>query len=96
MNIEDGVAFASIEEVRRRMDAGEFGPVALTEALLARVAASQNSLNSFITITPETAIQQAAAAQAAQRNSGPQGPLHGIPVAYKDLLATAGPSSAVS
>ena len=90
MNIEGDVLMSSIGEIRRRMDAGEFGPVALTEALLSRIDRSQNSLNSFITITRDTALREAQAAEAALNKSGDRGPLHGIPLAYKDLLATAG------
>ncbi len=90
MSLDDDIAFAGMDEVRRRMDAGEFGPAALTEALLARVERSQNSLNSFITVTAEIAREQAAAAEAALAGGGARGPLDGIPLGYKDLLATKG------
>ena len=90
MSIDDGILFSSSAETRARMDAGEFGPVALTEALLARVDRQQNSLNSFITVTRETALREATVAEAELKAGNPRGPLHGIPLAYKDLLATAG------
>lgn len=90
MSIDDGTPFASIAATRARMDAGEFGPVALTEALLARIDRHQNSLNGFITITRETALREAAVVEAELRSGKSRGPLHGIPLAYKDLLATAG------
>ena len=90
MSIDDGILFSSVAETRARMEAGEFGPVALTEALLARLDRHQNSLNGFITVTRETALREAAAAEAELRAGKPRGPLHGIPLAYKDLLATAG------
>ena len=90
MSIDDGTLFSSIAETRARMDAGAFGPVALTEALLTRVDRHQNSLNSFITVTRETALREAAVAEAELKAGKSRGPLHGIPLAYKDLLATAG------
>ena len=90
MSIDDKVLFSSIGDVRRRMDAGDFGPVALTEEMLSRIDRSQNSLNSFISVTSEIALQEAKAAEDAIRNGKAKGPLHGIPLAYKDLLATAG------
>ena len=92
MSIHDEILFSSIGELRRRMDAGEFGPLALTKELLARIERSQNSLNSFITVTGEIALQEAEAAEEALRAGQAKGPLHGIPFAYKDLLATAGTS----
>ena len=90
MSIDDEILFSSIGDVRRRMDAGDFGPVALTEEMLSRIDRSQNRLNSFISVTSEIALQEAKAAEDAIRNGKAKGPLHGIPLAYKDLLATAG------
>jgi len=90
MSVDDALCFATIGEMRTRMNAGEIGPVALTEALLARIDRQQNSLNAFITVTPETALADAAAAEAELKAGKIRGPLHGIPLAYKDLLATAG------
>ncbi|MDP6343715.1 MAG: amidase, partial [Alphaproteobacteria bacterium] len=90
MSIDDSAPFATIGEARDRMAAGAFGPLALTEALLDRIERHQNSLNSFITVTRETALKEAAAAEAELKAGHARGPLHGIPLAYKDLLATAG------
>ena len=89
MSMDESIAFLSMHDVRRRMDAGEFGPVALTETMLARVDRTQNSLNSFISITREVAVREAQGAEAASGNGEPTHALHGIPIAYKDLLATA-------
>lgn len=90
MSIDDNILFSTFAETRARMDAGEFGPVALTEALLSRVDRHQNSLNAFITITRETALREAKIAETELKAGKPRGPLHGIPLAYKDLLATDG------
>lgn len=90
MSIADESRFSSIAQVQQRMKAGQLSPVALTEATLTRVERSQNTLNSFITITHSAARQEAQAAQTVIDNNAPQPALLGIPVAYKDLLATAG------
>jgi aspartyl-tRNA(Asn)/glutamyl-tRNA(Gln) amidotransferase subunit A len=90
MSIDDDVLFGAIGDVRQRMEAGEFGPIALTEALLMRIERLQNSLNSFITVTDDIACREAESAEASLQDGRARGPLHGIPLAYKDLLATAG------
>ena len=90
MSLEDSVFFGSIAEVGDRMAAGEFGPVALTEVLLRRIEASQTVLNSFITVTHDIALCEAEKAQAVLTNGKVGSGLNGVPLAYKDLLATKG------
>ncbi len=69
---------------------GSLSAVALTEAVLARIEATEPALNAYITVTAEIARAQAAAAQAELRAGRDRGPLQGIPFAYKDLFDTAG------
>src|SRR5260221_394247 len=57
------------------------------DAHLARIAAHDGQLSAFLTVDAEGAHRQAAACDAAR---GPIGPLHGIPVAVKDLTNTKG------
>ena len=64
-------------------------PVELTQACLERIEKYQSTLNAFITITPERALAQARAAEAAIRAGRYKGPLHGIPLALKDNIDTA-------
>ena len=69
--------------------AGTLSPVALMEAVLARIDAVNPALNAFTETWPERALEQARAAQAAYAR-GAARPLEGIPVAIKDFHAVAG------
>jgi aspartyl-tRNA(Asn)/glutamyl-tRNA(Gln) amidotransferase subunit A len=64
--------------------------VELTRACLARVERLNPRLNAFITITAEQALRDAKAADADIARKQWRGPLHGIPIALKDLIDTAG------
>ena len=68
----------------------EIASVELTEAHLRRIDAHDTHLNSFITITSDHALTQARAADAELTRGVRRGPLHGIPLALKDLYDTAG------
>ncbi|PRB80249.1 Asp-tRNA(Asn)/Glu-tRNA(Gln) amidotransferase subunit GatA [Pseudomonas sp. MYb185] len=63
--------------------------VELTEHYLRRIEQFDGALNSFITVTPELALEQARAADA-RLADGSAGPLTGIPLAHKDLFCTQG------
>jgi aspartyl-tRNA(Asn)/glutamyl-tRNA(Gln) amidotransferase subunit A len=86
----DELAFASIVELAPRLAAKEISPVELTEALLARIERYDPALNTYITVTAESARHAARAAEAAIMAGHHFGPLQGIPVALKDLYATRG------
>ena len=68
----------------------EVSPVEVIEAHLARIEATEPTLNSFITLLPEHALQAARRAEAQIQAGNYRGPLHGIPVGLKDLFNTAG------
>jgi aspartyl-tRNA(Asn)/glutamyl-tRNA(Gln) amidotransferase subunit A len=68
----------------------EVSPVELTEACLRRIEAYDPSLNAFITITRDQALAAARVMEVEQREGRWRGPLHGIPVALKDNIDTAG------
>jgi aspartyl-tRNA(Asn)/glutamyl-tRNA(Gln) amidotransferase subunit A len=82
-------AFLSIGELVERLDGGELSSREATEAQLARIAAIDGSLNAYITVMAEQALAAADRADA-QRQNGERGPLLGVPLAVKDLFATAG------
>lgn len=65
-------------------------PVEVTRAALERIQATHQSLNAFVTITAEQALKEAEAAEKAAARGEFAGPLHGVPVAHKDLIETAG------
>jgi aspartyl-tRNA(Asn)/glutamyl-tRNA(Gln) amidotransferase subunit A len=77
-------------------DAGELlrarkvSPLELTNACLARIDRLNPVLNAFITVTGDQAVADARAAEADIARARRRGPLHGIPVALKDLFDTAG------
>ena len=65
-------------------------PVDLTQACLERTERLNPALNAFITVTRDSALEQARLAEREIANGRYRGPLHGIPVALKDLIDTAG------
>ncbi|HEB62914.1 MAG TPA: Asp-tRNA(Asn)/Glu-tRNA(Gln) amidotransferase subunit GatA [Gammaproteobacteria bacterium] len=68
---------------------GEFSSVELTRAFLERIEKHDKTLNSFITVTPELALEQASAADA-RIKANETTPLTGIPFAHKDIFCTQG------
>ncbi len=74
------------EQLRRR----RVSPVELTKACLARIDRLNPVLNAFITVTADSALAQAREAESQLQRGQWRGPLHGIPVALKDLFDTAG------
>src|SRR5260370_14254709 len=64
-------------------------PLELTRASLERIAALDKQINAFITITLEDALKQAREAESDILRGEWRGPLHGIPIALKDIIDTA-------
>ncbi len=65
-------------------------PVELTHECLSRIERLNPKLNAFITVTADSALAEARHAEAEIQHDGWRGPLHGIPIALKDLVDTAG------
>jgi aspartyl-tRNA(Asn)/glutamyl-tRNA(Gln) amidotransferase subunit A len=77
-------------EAAELIAARSLSPVELIESCLARIAALDGRLNSFVTVTWERARRDARKAEAEIAASGPRGPLHGIPYSLKDIFDVAG------
>jgi aspartyl-tRNA(Asn)/glutamyl-tRNA(Gln) amidotransferase subunit A len=80
----------SIAEAGRKLRDGTVTSAALTEDALARIAAIDPKLNSFITVTADRARADATAADAAFAKGVDKGPMQGVPYALKDIYDTAG------
>jgi amidase len=82
--------YLSLRDVARRIQSRELSPVDLTNAILARIAAADSKLNSYVTVMREQALASAQQAYDEIRSGKYRGPLHGVPVAVKDLCYTNG------
>jgi len=65
-------------------------PVELTEACLKRIERYNSAFNAFITVTHDQALRTARELEAELQRGRRRGPLHGIPIALKDNIDTAG------
>ncbi len=80
----------SLSEASSRLRAREWSSVDLTRACLERIAERNPETNAFITVTADSALAEASAADAEILQGGWRGPLHGMPIALKDLIDTKG------
>jgi len=80
----------SLAEASELVRARKASPLELTRACLARIEAVDPKLNAFITVTAESALAAARAAEDEIQRGTWKGPLHGIPIALKDLVDTQG------
>ena len=83
-------ALETIVDLAPRLRRKEISPADLTRACLKRIENLDSSLNTFITVAAESALDAARAAEIEIGRGEWRGPLHGIPVALKDLIDTAG------
>ena len=83
-------AISTISELAPRLRSRQISPVELTRECLGRIDKLNSALNAFITVTAESALVEARAAEAEIARGEWRGPLHGIPIGLKDLIDTAG------
>src|SRR5437016_5319673 len=97
-------AYAGAQEKRQGLNVSQLGlseasqlvrskkvsPVELTHECLSRIERLNPKLNAFITVAADSALAEARQAEAEIQHDGWRGPLHGIPIALKDLVDTAG------
>ena len=79
----------SIQEAHAQLTSRQISSVELTQACLDRIDAVEDRVQSFLTLTPETALSQAAVADR-MLGAGEGGPLTGVPVQIKDVMCTEG------
>lgn len=84
------VAQLSLSQAAARLRNRQTTPTALVEACLSRIEVYQPKLNAYITVLKESALAQAREAEAEIKAGRDRGPLHGIPIALKDNIDTAG------
>src|SRR5579862_9811908 len=84
------LSFLTLKEASELLRRKAVSPVDLTEACLKRIESYNSALNSFITVTKDQAMDAARAMEVEQRRGQWRGPLHGIPIALKDNIDTAG------
>ena len=75
----------TLAEAGHRLRRGETSSAALTEATLARIAATEPVVNAYALVLAERARHAAAQADRELVEGHDRGPLHGIPVAVKDI-----------
>ena len=80
----------TLVEVAELIKKKEVSPVELTQAMLNRISALDGKLYSYLTVTTDLALQQARTAEQEITKGMYRGPLHGIPIAVKDLCYTKG------
>lgn len=80
----------TIREARTALDAGDTTSVALTEAILKRISAVEPKVHAYITVTADKALEQARRADEKRAKGSTHSPLHGIPIAIKDVICTNG------
>jgi len=80
----------TISGLAQRLRFREISPVEVTRECLSRIEKLNPGLNAFITVMAESAMAEAGTAEAEILRGQWRGPLHGIPIALKDLIDTAG------
>jgi aspartyl-tRNA(Asn)/glutamyl-tRNA(Gln) amidotransferase subunit A len=80
----------SLSEVSQLVRTKKVSPVEVTKECLSRIERLNPKLNAFITVTDESALAEARQAEAEIQRDHWRGPLHGVPIALKDLVDTAG------
>src|SRR5580658_8281701 len=86
----DRIAGLSLTEAVRQIRVGSITSTQLTQACLERIRIYNPKVDAYITVLSEQALAQAAQMDVEQKANKFRGPLHGIPIALKDNIDTAG------
>jgi amidase len=89
--LPDDIVFSSARQLAARIARGELSAVAVMGAFLVQIERLNSQVNAIVTLRPASElIDEAAAADRRLAANGPDGPLHGLPIAIKDLSLTRG------
>ncbi len=88
--ITEDAAGLSLSAAAEAVRAGRLSATRLTRACLDRIERLDHRINAFIAVDAEAALAQAAAADRARAAGETLGPLHGVPLAHKDMFYRAG------
>lgn len=87
---ESEICYMTATEMVRRLRAKQLSAVEVMTAHLSQIERINPLVNAIVTLLPEEALAGATAADASLRRGDALGPLHGLPIAHKDLVATRG------
>ena len=89
-NIDENLAFAPSYKLSALIADKQVSPVEITQLYFDRIERLDSQLNSYLTLTQESAMESAKAAEDAVVRGDELGPLHGVPISIKDLVMTKG------
>ncbi len=89
----DDMLHASIAQIAAQIRKGEISPVELIGTTLETIDQCESQLNAFITVFHEESLERARQAEVELRNGKDLGPLHGMPIALKDIIYVEGTRS---
>src|SRR6476619_1523340 len=90
LNMQEHITTLGAVDMAAQIRSGQLSARDLMQAHLARIEAVNPKVNAIVTLHAEQAMAAALAADEAQAHCQPLGPLHGLPVAHKDLIMTRG------
>ena len=91
---QDDLCYLDLIDIGRRIRSRQVSCVEVTRALLDRISQLDGQLRSYATITPQMALQRAEEIDLEIARGLDRGPLHGVPIAVKDLFYTKGIATA--
>jgi len=94
--LTEGLTGMTLSDASRRLQSGEVTSTHLTQACLNRIKVYNPKINAYITVMHDEALAQAAALDSEAKAGKFRSPLHGIPVALKDIIDTAGTRTTAS